>query len=120
MLCLTLLYKFNVFSVLAVARVGHGIGLKGVFLVLHQLASLIYLFELFKPLKVQDFLERRTFRTVLLEHRSAGLLARLTYFVPGIETEVRGVLDCLARNFFLILIVEGKHLAQQQVGDHTQ
>ncbi len=110
----------DIFRVLAVAWVRHRIRLKRVFWALHQLASVVYLFELLKPLKVHNLLKRWSFCSVFLKHGLARSLAFLTYLVPWTKAKVSRILNSLPCNFAVIVVVKGKHTAKKKVGDDAK
>lgn len=113
-------YLGDIFRVLAVAWARHCIRLKGVFWALHQLASVVNLFELLKPLKVHNLLKRWSFCSVFLKHGLARSLAFFTYLVPGTKAEVRRILNSLPCNFAVIVVVKRKHTAKEKVGDDAK
>jgi hypothetical protein len=110
----------DIFRVLAVAWARHRVRLKRVFWAFHQLASVVNLFELLKPIKVHNLLKRWSFCSVFLKHGLARSLAFLTYLVPGTKVEVRRILNSLPCNFAVIFVVKGKHTTKEKVGDDTK
>jgi hypothetical protein len=58
----------DIFRVPAVVWTGHCIRLKSVFWAFHELASLVKLFELHKPLKIQNLFKRWSFQTAFFKH----------------------------------------------------
>jgi len=57
---------------------------------------------------------------VLLEEGQTDVLGALADTFPRMEREVSGVLDGLARNLLVVLVVEGQNAAEKQIGDNTE
>jgi hypothetical protein len=73
-----------------------------------------------KPFHREHLLETRPLGAVFFEQGSANGDGCLADLVPGTKRKVGRVLDGLASNLFVVLVVEGKHATQQQVRYHTK
>lgn len=73
-----------------------------------------------KPIHLHDFLKVGPLVAVLFQQGLADIFGGLADTLPRVKGEVGGVLNGLARDFLVILVVEGEHAAQKHVGDHTE
>jgi len=72
------------------------------------------------PGHVKTLLKSRALVTVLVQEGRAYIDGLLADVLPGIKVELRGILDRLPCNFFVILIIEGEDSTQHEVGDNTE
>ena len=83
-------------------------------------ACLAHISVLAEPLHVQDTLKVSSLVSVLVQQSGANILSSLTDALPRMEGEVGGVLDGLSGDLLVVLVVEGEHAGEEQVGDDTE
>ena len=83
-------------------------------------AGLAHITKLVEPLHVQDTLKVGTLVAVLIQKSATDVLSSLTDALPWVEGEVSGVLDGLSGDLLVVLVVEGQHASEEQIGDDTE
>eukprot|EP00354_Favella_ehrenbergii_P000837 CAMPEP_0170463072 /NCGR_PEP_ID=MMETSP0123-20130129/8323_1 /TAXON_ID=182087 /ORGANISM="Favella ehrenbergii, Strain Fehren 1" /LENGTH=162 /DNA_ID=CAMNT_0010728417 /DNA_START=355 /DNA_END=843 /DNA_ORIENTATION=- len=76
--------------------------------------------KLLEPVHVEDALQVDALVSVLLQEGRAHVLRLLAHALPRVEREVGGVLNRLASDLLVVLVIEREHSAQQQVGDDAE
>ena len=79
-----------------------------------------YILKIGEPLHVHDSLKISPLVAILFQQGLADIFGGLADTLPRMEGEVGGVLNGLACDFFVILVVKGEHAAQKHVSDHTE
>lgn len=75
---------------------------------------------LLEPVHAEDALEVGAPVAVLFKQSRTHVFSGLADLLPRLKLEIHIVLDSFARNLLVILIIEGKHTAEHQIGDDAE
>jgi hypothetical protein len=106
---LHLLDKFNLRLKFGIVGCGQGIVLELAGILGTTGTTAVFHTKILEPGHIHDLLHVGSLSTVLLEHGSHYIDGLVANLLPGVEREIRRILDSLSRNLLVLFIVERKY-----------